>query len=287
VLTYAILLGRTLWIAFPLYWLVLFPFKRSLDVFGRSTYIPFVDFTPRLDAFQAELEYGSDAALALTNSITVSVASAAIAVVIGGMAGYALARFRYRTGPVTNGSLATMFLAQRMVPVAILATPYLILFRTLNLLDSQIALTLAEIGFGIPFAAWLTRNSFVNVPREVEDSALVDGCSRLQLLRHIVLPLGRPALVVAFTLVFLSAWNDYVLALVITFSQSITLPPFIQLQVVYLKDVTNWPNVAAVVLLSVVPPVIIGIALCRYIGEGLTSGVAPPSAAHEQTSTRR
>jgi multiple sugar transport system permease protein len=260
VAVYAVLLGWSLWIGYPLYWLFITPFKPS----PRAGNLPFVDFIPTVRSFVTTFRPGSDPNLALTNSIIVSVSAACIALVLGAAAGYALARFRYQVGPVTNDRLSFFFLAQRLFPVAVLSVPYLILFRTLNLLDTPLAIVLGEIGFGTPFVAWLIRDFFVALPRDVEDSAMIDGCSRLQVLRYILFPLSAPGLVAAFTLIFLGAWNDYVLALVVTFSQSVTLPLYLQAH----------PN-ATVALVSIIPPALLGLASQRYLIRGLSFGTAP------------
>jgi multiple sugar transport system permease protein len=269
---YAILLAWTVWIGYPLYWLVVTPFKPS----ARAGNVPFVDFAPTLRSFESTFRPGSDARLALTNSIVVSVSAACVALVLGAMAGYALARFRYRVGPLTNDRLSFFFLAQRLFPIAILSVPYLILFRTLNLLDTPLAIVLGEIGFGTPFVAWLIRDFFVGLPRDVEESAMIDGCSRLQVLRHIVFPLSAPGLAAAFILIFLGAWNDYVLALVVTFSQSVTLPLYLQAH----------PN-ATVALVSIVPPALLGLAAQRYLIRGLSFGTAGGSAERGARRQRR
>jgi multiple sugar transport system permease protein len=186
-----------------------------------------------------------------------------MALVLGATAGYALARFRYTVGPITNDRLSFFFLVQRMVPVGVLAVPLLILYRDMGLLDTQVGMIVAEIGFGTPFVAWLVRDFFSALPRDVEDSALVDGCNRLQVLRHIAFPLGAPGLVAAFVVIFLGAWNDYVLALVITFSQAVTLPLYLQAH----------PS-ATVALVAIVPPALVGLATQRYLIRGLSFGAA-------------
>jgi multiple sugar transport system permease protein len=269
VCVYGILLGWSLWIGYPLYWLLITPFKPS----SRVGNLPFIDFQPTASSFVSTFRPAADARLALTNSIVVSVSAACIALVLGAMAGYGLARFRYRIGRISNDQLSFFFLAQRLFPIAVLSVPYLILFRTLNLLDTPLALVLGEIGFGTPFVAWLMRDFFVALPRDVEDSAMIDGCSRLQVLWHIVFPLSTPGLVAAFTLIFLGAWNDYVLALVVTFSQSVTLPLYLQAH----------PN-ATVALVSVLPPALIGLALQRYLTRGLSFGAAAPPRANSSTT---
>jgi multiple sugar transport system permease protein len=238
---YAVLLGWSLWIGFPLYGLVAMAARQG---FGRA-------FVP-----------GSLATLALTNSVFVTFGSALVIMLLGAMAGYALARFNYRAGPVTNERIRLGFLAQRLFPVAVLAVPYLLLFRTLGLLDSPLGILVGEVGFGTPFFAWLVCDYFKGLPREVEESAMLDGCSRFGVLRHIVVPLSAPGLAAALTLIFIIVWNDYFLALVVTFSQSVTLPLYIQAH----------PS-ASVIVLSILPPVLVGLAAQRVLARGLSFGV--------------
>lgn len=269
---YTILLCWTVWLVGPLYWFAIFTLKTPLAISAGATYVPFVDFTPTISAYSEVLSTAQDAATALKNSLIISLGSAAIALVIGSAAGYSLSRFHYRIGPITNQRIGVFFIIQRMAPLAVLAVPLLLVYRTLHLYDTQLAMILAETGVGTPFVAWITRDFFGRLPREIEDSARIDGCSRFGVLRHIAFPLGAPGLVAAFMLIFVASWNDYFLALMLTVGDSITLPFFIQLQVMYLRDVTNWANVAVIVLVSVIPPLLIGLTLQRFLTRGLTFG---------------
>ena len=264
---YAVLLGWSLWVSFPLYWLFVSALRRPQDG-GPLALVPFVDFVPTTQGLERAFVPGSQASLALTNSVFVSVGSACAALVFGAMAGYGLARFKYRIGPMCNERIRLGFLGQRLFPVAVLAVPYLLLFRTLDLLDSPVGILVGEVGFGTPFFAWLVCDSFKAMPREVEESAMLDGCSRLGVLRHIVVPLSAPALAAAFTLVFISAWNDYFLALVVTFSQSVTLPLYIQAH-----------PTPSVIALSILPPVLVGLGAQRALARGLSFGVVGQSKA--------
>ena len=266
--SYTILLVWAGWIGLPLYWLVVSALRRPQDGGGRVALVPFVEFAPSIDGLVRAFAPGSLAALALTNSVIVSVGSAVLALAFGAMAGYGLARFDYRFWIVSNDRLRTAFLAQRMFPVAVLAVPYLLLFRGLDLLDSSMGILVGEVGFGTPLLTWLVCDFFKRLPREVEESAMLDGCSRLGVLRHIVAPLSAPGLAAAFTLVFISAWNDYFLALVITFSQSVTLPLYIQAH----------PQ-PSVIVASIVPPVVVGLVAQRALTRGLSFGVVDRSSA--------
>jgi multiple sugar transport system permease protein len=274
VIVYAILLSWTIWLAFPIYWLLIAAFKLSVDMTSYATYIPWVDFQPTLAAFSTVflMTNGLDPFLPFRNSVVISVSAGIVALVVGSMAGYALARFTYKVGRIDNDQISFFFLSQRMFPVAVMAVPFLIMYRELNLLDTQVGMVVAEIGFGTPFVAWLVRDFFAGLPREIEDSALIDGCSRFGVLRHIAFPLGAPGLVAAFILIFIGSWNDYFLALVLTFANSVTVPLFIQMQTTLVTGITPWANIAVITLVSVIPPVIAGLALQRYITHGLTFG---------------
>lgn len=264
---YAVLVGWSLWIGFPLYWLLASALRRPQDG-GSSALVPFVDFVPTTQGFERAFVPGSPATQALGNSMFVSIGSACIALVLGAMAGYGLARFQYGTPPANNQRIRLGFLGQRLFPVAVLAVPYLLMFRTLNLLDTPVGILIGEVGFATPFFAWLVCDFFKALPRAVEESAMLDGCSRLGVLRHIVVPLSAPALAAAFTLVFITAWNDYFLALVVTFSQSVTLPLYIQAH----------PS-PAVIVVSILPPVLVGLGAQRVLARGLSFGViGQPSA---------
>jgi len=264
---YAVLLGWSLWIGFPLYWLLVTALRRPQDV-GGFPLVPFVDFVPTTQGLERAFVPGSLATQALGNSVFVSVGSACFALVFGAMAGYGLARFQYGIGPLSNDRIRLGFLGQRLFPVAVLAVPYLLLFRTLDLLDSPLGILIGEVGFGAPFFAWLVCDFFKALPRDIEESAMLDGCSRLAVLRHIVVPLSAPALAAAFTLVFISAWNDYFLALVVTFSQSVTLPLYIQAH-----------PTPAVIVVSILPPVLVGLVAQRALARGLSFGVIGQTSA--------
>ena len=275
VIVYGIMVVWTLWLAFPIYWLIIAAFKTPLAMSESATYLPWVDFHPTTNAFTSVFLSRSgqnNAFKPFANSIVISFGSAFLALIIGSMAGYGLARFNYRIGKITNYQIRFFFISQRMFPIAVLAVPFLIMFRELGLLDTQLGMIVGEIGFGTPFVAWIVRDFFAGLPKEIEESALIDGCSRIQVLRHIAFPLGAPGLVAAFILIFIGSWNDYFLALVLAFSQAITIPLFIQVQAQYVTGVTPWANIAVITLVSTLPPVIAGLALQRYITRGLTFG---------------
>jgi multiple sugar transport system permease protein len=273
ILVYAILLWWTLMLAFPMYWLVITSIKTGLALTQKATYIPWVDFPPSLRAWHYVFIERFDWAMKpFMNSLIISLSTAVISVLLGSAAGYGLARFRYRFGPWDNHGIALWFLSQRMFPAAILIIPFLVMYRELQLLDTHLGLIIAFTGFSTPFVAWIMRDFFAALPAEIEESALIDGCSRLGVLRHVAIPLAAPGIVAAFILVMIGAWNEYLFALVLTFSEAVTIPLFLQIQTQAVQTGTQWWNMAAIALVSVLPVIIAGALLERYITRGLTFG---------------
>ena len=261
---YAILMIWSLFVGIPLYWLTITAFKQSQDLNG-ATFIPWVDFQPQFDAFyRVFVTQGELNREPFLNSIIVSLATAIIATLVGGAGGYALARFPFRIGSLGNGHIAFAFLIQRMFPPAVLLIPFLLLYRTLNLLDTLHGLILAYCAFNIPFAVWIMHDFFRSLPLEIEESALIDGCSRLGVLFRIAIPLAAPGFVTAFLLVAITAWNEFLFALTFAFTDAVTVP-------LVLSD-TGTRSMAVIALTSLVPVIAAGLALERYITRGLTFG---------------
>jgi multiple sugar transport system permease protein len=268
--SYTVLILWTLALFFPIYWLVITSFKTALAVSGTPTYIPFVDFKPGLHAFEYIFVSNRElVAKPFLNSTITALSSSAVALFIGSMAGYSLARFKFG-GPGSSG-IAFAFLSQRMFPTAVLIIPFLLMYRDLGLLDTREGLAIAYCAFSVPFVVWVMRDFFLGLPVEIEESALIDGCSRLGVLTRVVLPLAAPGLVAVFILIMIGAWNEYLFALVLTFSEAITIPLFLQIQTQTTLG-TAWWNLSAISLIAVIPVVFAGLALERYITRGLTFG---------------
>ena len=199
IVAYIILVTWTFVVGIPTYWLFITAFKRPEAINRGATYIPWVDFQPSLLAFyDVFVLQGLASSRPFVNSVVVALATATISTVIGGAGGYALARFPFRVGPLNNDRIAFGFLIQRMFPPAVLLIPFLILFRTLRLLDTREGLVLVYCAFSIPFVVWIMRDFFRSLPVEIEESALIDGCNRLGVLFRIAIPLSAPGFVTRF-----------------------------------------------------------------------------------------
>lgn len=204
---------------------------------------------------------------AVVNSLIVALASVAVSLFCGALGAYAVARLRYRFKQL---SVLTLLVTYMMPPLALVIPIYLAL-SVLGLLDTRLALIVVYCSFTTPFVLWLLSSYFGSLPHELEESARIDGCTRLGALFRIVLPLARPGLISAGLLGFLSAWDEFFYALILTSSPaSKTIP-------VALSEFTgryslDFGLMAAGGLLAALPPVVIGLGLQRYITSGLTAG---------------
>ena len=226
-MTYAMLFGWAFVCLFPLYWLLITSFKQPIAVFQGPKYFPWIDFKPTLDAWNFLLTGPTHQAVirAWTNSAILALSSAALAVLIGAMAGYGLARFRYLVRGLRwrNQQIAFWIISQRMLPPVVVVLPYLIMYRLAGLVDTYVGMILAYTVFNLPFAVWILRDFFAGLPPDLEESALIDGASRLGAFRMVVLPLAAPGLVATYLFCMMFAWNDYLFALMLTFSRASTL----------------------------------------------------------------
>ena len=267
--SYTILIIWSIILFFPLYWVVITSFKDITDMADRTTFIPFVDFQPGLHAWQfLFVEQLGWFMKPFGNSLIVSTITAILAVTIGSMAGYALARYNFRN---LNDRIVLGFMAQRLFPGALFILAFLVMFRELNLLDTRLALIIVYTGGSIPFVVWVMRDFFAGIPFEIEEAALIDGANRIIVLFRIAMPLALPGLVAVFVLSFIGAWNEYLVALTLSFTNAVTIPLFIQQQVSQ-TGMTEWWNMSAIALVSLVPVFVITAILEKYISGGLTFG---------------
>lgn len=205
--------------------------------------------------------------LALFNSAVVSLTTVALVLVAGSLAAYPLARMTFR------GSQLILFLiiAPMMIPGLVNLVPTYIVMAKLELLDSYHGLILIYWVHSLPLAIWILRGFFQTVPYELEDAAAVDGCSRLRMLWSIVLPLSQPALAAVALLVFLNAWNEFVIASIMTSSSVMrTAQVFLYLT---MTDVgVNWGEMMASALAINLPVLALFLLLQRRFIAGLTAG---------------
>jgi multiple sugar transport system permease protein len=206
------------------------------------------------------------------NSVIVATLAATIAVTVGTLAAYALSRFRLPRN--FNYHLLFTMLTVRMFPPIVTVIPLFALYNReilgFKLFDTQLGLGLVHGFIEIPLVLWLMIGFFRDIPRDMEDAALFDGDSRLAVLRKIALPLAAPGLAATFILVFISSWNEFLLALILTGSRAQTLPIAVASQIAQ-YDV-KWGNMMAAGVITTVPVLILALLTQRYLTRGLALG---------------
>lgn len=253
---------------FPLYWAVSNSLRTPAETFTVTGLgIPFVNFTPTLENWTQQFRV-PETYSAFVNSTVISFSAVAIALGLGLPAAYALARFRFFG--IKNKDLTIWFLSQRVLPPVATAVPFFIVFSSLDLLDTRIALTLVNATFILPFVVVICRQTFHDLPIELEEAALVDGASHFTAFWRVALPLAAPAIAAAALIMFAFAWNEYLFAVILTIKDAATLPVHIA-GGVDTRGVQFW-FVAVRSLVAMIPPVLLALLAQRYIVRGLTLG---------------
>ncbi|KAA3664030.1 MAG: carbohydrate ABC transporter permease [Chloroflexi bacterium] len=258
---------------FPFYWLFTTSFKQPLHVSRGPRYMPYVDYEPTGEHWQYLFDEQFESLVRhFGNSLIAASGSTILAVVIGMMGGYGLARYSYywRGLGWRNENIAFWIISQRFLPPALFVVPFLLIFSSLNLIDTHIGLILAYTMFNIPFAVWIMRDFFMTLPLDLEESALVDGATPWQAFMRVVLPMSTPGLVSVAIFSFVFSWNEFLYALMLTNFDAITLPVLIAGQ--NNTRGIQWWFISALTLAAVTPVILIGLFLERYITKGLTAG---------------
>jgi multiple sugar transport system permease protein len=217
------------------------------------------------------LLYGSRAAEntlpGVRNSFLVAAGTAILNLALGTLAGYSFARLRFPGRTL----LLFVYVGSRMVPGIALIVPLYLVVKALGLLDSLFALIVTYLTFTLPFTIWLLKSYFQGIPRELEEAGLVDGCSWLRMVANVLLPAALPGLVAAAMFAFMTAWNDYLFAVILTTSMASKTAPVVVAG--FATDVTTSRTLMVTGgVLTVVPPLLLALACQRLIVQGVTSG---------------
>ncbi|MDJ0825871.1 MAG: carbohydrate ABC transporter permease [Rhodobacter sp.] len=279
VVIYGILVFWTIVCLFPIYWTFTTSFKLAPDVM-QGNMIPFVDYTPQWrgwkslglspDTIGTESTVRAEFLKRFMNSAVTALCSSALAVILGSMAAYGLSRFRYRFGFMRNPDISFFFLSQLILPPVVLALPFLVLYKELALLDTRIGLILLYTLTVLPIVIWIMQDQFRSIPVELEEAALVDGLSIWGAFLTIILPIALPGMVAAFILSLVLTWNEYFFAALLTGADAKTLPVMVASQTG--SQGINWWSMAALSASAIIPLIVIGIVLERYIIKGMASG---------------
>jgi multiple sugar transport system permease protein len=267
VVAYAVVLAFVIFEVFPVYWMISTSFKSRWDAFRLP---PVWFFLPTLEHYVTILSGKGWSSTPITplliNSVIVAGSSSVLALLCGSLAAYGLSRFPTRYGK----HLAMWILSTRMFPPVAVAIPVFLMMSNLGLIDTYWALIIPYSAFNISFVVWMMRSFFDQIPVELEQAAMIDGCSRLGAFFRIVLPLTLPGLVATGVFVLIFSWNEFLFALILTRTAAKTAPVAIA-DFVTLYGI-QWGQLTAYATLISAPIIILGLLFQRYIVKGLTLG---------------
>ncbi|MEN3185440.1 MAG: carbohydrate ABC transporter permease [Atribacterota bacterium] len=247
---------------FPIYWMFVVSARSRLEVFLGPRLIQTSFYSPNYYRPFFQDVYGRY----LVNSLLIASGNTLLVVCLAVLATYAFSRFRV---PGSN-NLFFWTITNRMAPPAVFIVPFFLMFTRLGLRDSQFGLVLLYCIFNLPFAIWLLKGMMDGIPKELDEAALIDGCSLWGLLWHVIIPLAKPGIMVTAILNWIFAWNEYLFAAILTSVRSRTITTGLAEFVTVIG--TNWGEMAAVSVVCLIPAIVfIGIAQ-KHIIAGLTFG---------------
>ncbi len=264
---------------FPIYWTLTTSFKMAPDVM-KGSLIPWVDFSPKWLGWKSlglspqtifeESTVREEFLRRFNNSVIIAGTSSLLAVILGSLAAYGLSRFSYKFLWMKNEDISFFFLSQLILPPVVLALPMLVLYKELNLLDSRVGLIALYTLSVLPIVIWIMRDQFAGIPTELEEAAMVDGQSVWGAFLTIILPIALPGMVAALILSLVLTWNEYFFAALLTSTYANTLPVMVASQTG--SQGISWWSMAALSFAAILPLVIIGVFLERFIIKGMAAG---------------
>ncbi|MCW2085880.1 multiple sugar transport system permease protein [Bradyrhizobium diazoefficiens] len=251
----------TLLFLFPVYWLFMISFKTPDEIY----HVPPLWVPGQIHFSNYYVLFKDGDVLAILNSLIVAGVSSGIAIVLGTLCAYSLARFG------TGGeNLAMWIISQRMIPPIAVVFPIFLIYVYFGLVDGYFGLILLYTAFNLPYVIWMMRGYIVDVPLELEESALVDGLNRWEVIWKVVFPMVRPGLMATSVFTFVFAWNDFLFALVLTRTEVITFPVMLTH---YFGGQSNfWAKIAAMSVLGTLPIFVAVSVMQRYLVRGISLG---------------
>ncbi|HEU5362577.1 MAG TPA: carbohydrate ABC transporter permease [Gaiellaceae bacterium] len=270
-LQYGGLLLYMLFLAFPLLWLLSVSLKGPRELVELHPHLIPQDwtFSNYREALHGDIGIGDVTLLhAAWNSTKVSLLTALLTTVIGLPAAYVLAR---QQGLISRVGLGWILLSQ-MFPLILIIIPLFLLLRDLHLTDSHTGLVFVYVVWTLPFILWMLQSYVRGIPRDLEEAAMVDGASRLTVLRTVIVPLLAPGVAVTTLFAFITAWNEFFLALVLLQTPGLTTLPLLLARFVGVEGVVRLGPLAASALLATLPSLLLFTVIQRWLTRGLMSG---------------
>ena len=246
-------------VLFPFLWMLASSFKTQVDIIS---WPPKFMFSPTLQNYR-KIFGEQDFLKYFMNSTIVGSLAVGLSLVLGLPAAYSISRY-------TQKRLAVFILLARLMPGISFLMPWYIIFSRLNLMDSYVALVLSHILIALPIVVWIMSTYFNSIPREMEESAMVDGATRRYAFWAIILPLSGPGIITATTLSFIFSWNNFMFSQVLSMEKTKTLPIAVYNFISYAE--VDWGGVMAAAVAIMAPAIILTMIFQKYVVKGLTMG---------------
>lgn len=251
---------------FPIYWIVVTSLKTEKEIFQiPPTFWPTV---LNLKSYAAQVATGDfNMFQSFANSFVISIGATAVSVLLSVPASYGIAKYRFRG----KNLMMLGFLVTQMLPVAVLLTPMFIMFRNMHIYNTPLAAILADATIGIPFSVLILKNYFASIPKELEEAAYIDGCTRFSAFVRVLIPIAKPGVMVCAIFSFLYAWGDLAYGMTFIIDQQkrpITAGIFNFMG----QYGTKWSYLTAFAVVTIIPVALIFIFMQKYIISGMTSG---------------
>jgi multiple sugar transport system permease protein len=250
-------------ILLPIGWIMLTAFKLPRDVYTLDNALW---FTPTLENLQTIFQHPWNLGSKLVNSLAVSTTTVLIAMPLALCSAYAFSRFEFRF----KQPLFLAIIASQFIPAAVVVLPYFLMFKELGWLDTRSALVLVNLSIVLPYAVWMIKGFIDAVPLEMEESAMVDGASRLRVLWEMVVPTALPGVITAAVFSFTLTWNEFLFALILTKQDALTLP--IGLIGFRTERGDLWELMASAGMIITLPMILISLAVHKQFIGSLTAG---------------
>ena len=245
----------------PIVWIFLAAFKTHVDVYQLKLF-----FTPTLENFAVVFDDPYRLGEKLLNSTIVAFVTVLFAIPIATLAAYSFSRFSMRG----ETAMLVTILATQFVPAVVIILPFFVMFRDIGLLDTRVGLILVNLAIVMPFAIWMIKGFIDGIPLDTEEAAMVDGSSRMQVIRNIVLPMAAPGLLTSAIFCFIIAWNEFLFALILTNKNAVTLPIGLALFKGEEGDLWNLLSAAGIIIMA--PMFVLALMIRKYFVQGMTMG---------------
>ena len=245
---------------FPFYWLLLTSVQPKEDLMNSPP--KFSTQHPTLETYRYAFR---EALKEFMNSLAIAFFTTCIAIIFGATSAYGFARYN-----IGGNSLPFWILSLKFFPPVVAIVPYFLMMKTFRLIDTRMGVIIPHLILTVPFAVWMIKGFIQEVPRELEEAAMIDGCSQLNVIRIVTLPLIAPGLVVTALFCFIWSWNDFMFALILTRNQAMTIP----VAIAGMRDPHGlmWGEVSATAALGTLPIIALAIILQKYLVRGLSLG---------------